>query len=98
MKLKVGQRDEKGRIFRGWTIRWPWTDKREPPTDLKATRARFAVFDGVACGAEIVRVYRPESKLRRAPRELVREIDDGCECWLDHVDAYKAARELLEES
>jgi hypothetical protein len=101
--LKPGERDEMGRVFLGWRVRWrddssplgPFTD-RQVASDVESYDPR----------ARVVRVYLRESKLRRALRELVEALGsmptnmawaDGWPTRKTFDDKYKRAVDALKE-
>lgn len=86
MSLKTGQRDKNHRVFLGWKIRsgehelstdGHWYNVAGVWRDLEAAKAAWARelerFPDTSPPARFIRVFRPESQMRRALRELVDE-------------------------
>jgi hypothetical protein len=88
---KPGERDSRHRVFLGWRVRWP--DNSSPLGPFAERRFAARIVEDQDDGSRIARVYRPESKVRRALRELV----EACNLGRAHPwnRVYKRAVEVL---
>lgn len=102
MKLQPGQRDEKGRLFLGWRVKYE-TGKRSCLVASRDARSdlEFSLDDLVKMfHGTIVRVFRRPSKVRRALIELLESVDAmrtiqaPADKWLDPVVLIRARKAL----